>query len=205
MDQPSPASLERTVREAAAGDAEAWAVLVGAYTPRVFALLLRQCRNRDLAEELTQATFVKLVEHIAGYSEQGRFEAWLFRIAVNGLRDEMRRQGRQATGTGRRDEGEPATAPSARQDAAVQETPLEKLMHEEQLHAMRRAVDALPPADREILHLRFAAGLSFANIAAALDQPLGTVLARSHRAIGKLRGLLSMTPASGAKAGDRHA
>jgi RNA polymerase sigma-70 factor (ECF subfamily) len=92
------------------------------------------------------------------------------------------------------------------------------MAHEEQLHAMRRVVDSLPAADREILHLRFAAGLSFAGIAAALGEPLGTVLARSHRAIGKLRGLLGGVPGPGqagqpgqpgraavdAKAGDSH-
>jgi RNA polymerase sigma-70 factor, ECF subfamily len=209
MDEPSPASLDRTVRDAADGDAEAWAVLVRGYSPRVFALLLRQCRNRDLAEELTQATFVKLVEQLNRYQEQGRFEAWLFRIAVNALRDEMRRRGRQATAVGTQGEG---AGPAAESSSAVEQpqgpgrqpTPLEHLVHEEQLHAIRRAVDTLPEADREVLHLRFTAGLSFAGIAAALGQPLGTVLARSHRAIGKLRGLLGPSAGNDAKAGERH-
>ncbi len=206
MGEPSPASLERTVREAAGGDAEAWAVLVRTYTPRVFALLLRQCRDRDLAEELTQATFVKLVEHIERYSEQGRFEAWLFRVAVNNLRDELRRRERQAVaaggGGGQNDAG---VSSALEQAATVADTPLEVMVHNEQCQAVRRAVDTLPPTDREILHLRFTAGLSFAGIAAALGQPLGTVLARNHRAVGKLRALLGLSSQADVKAGGRHA
>ncbi len=90
------AKLKDTLRDAAAGDAEAWRQLVSAYTPRVFGLLVKQCGDRDLAEEITQATFVRIVSKLEGYVEQGRFEPWLFRIAMNRLRDEMRRRKRQA-------------------------------------------------------------------------------------------------------------
>ena len=81
---------------AARGDEAAWQHLVQIYTPRVFALLTRQCGDRELAEEMTQATFVKLVVSLDRYSEQGKFEPWLFRIAMNELRDEMRRRKRRA-------------------------------------------------------------------------------------------------------------
>ena len=52
---------------------------------------------------------------------------------------------------------------------------------------LKQAIETLPEADREVLHLRHTAGLSFAQIAETLDQPLGTVLARGHRALGKLK------------------
>ena len=88
---------EELLRLAAKGDAGAWRGVVEAYAGRVFALLARRCGDRELAEELTQAVFVKVVTRIGGYRDTGRFEPWLFQIAMNTLRDEMRRRGRQAT------------------------------------------------------------------------------------------------------------
>jgi RNA polymerase sigma-70 factor (ECF subfamily) len=64
------------------------------------------------------------------------------------------------------------------------------LAQRERLEWVRRAVDRLPEADRELLHLRYTAQLSFARIAETLDQPLGTVLARGHRALKKLKRIL---------------
>src|SRR4030095_1192196 len=60
----------------------------------------------------------------------------------------------------------------------------------EQLHALRLALSQMPEADQHIIHLRHNAGLSFKEIADVLEQPLGTVLARQHRALKKLAELL---------------
>jgi RNA polymerase sigma-70 factor (ECF subfamily) len=81
---------------AAAGDECAWRVLINAYSARVFGLIRVQCNNADLAEEITQSTFCTVVAKIGFYTELGKFEQWLFRIAMNRLRDEMRRRKRQA-------------------------------------------------------------------------------------------------------------
>jgi len=187
------AKLKEMLRDAAAGDAEAWRQLVFAYTPRVFGLLVKQCGDRDLAEEITQATFVRIVAKLGSYEEQGRFEPWLFRIAMNRLRDEMRRRKRQATpmsgdsgggGSGGTDD------PMASMIAADDDAPLDCMQRDEQIEQLRRAIAQLPQADQQILQLRHAGGLSFAQIAETLEQPLGTVLARGHRAIGKLRKLM---------------
>ena len=100
--KPLELPVKQVLRRAAQGDAGAWRLLVESYTPRVYGLLVNRCRDKELAEELTQATFVKIVKKInnkGGYKESGRFDAWLFRIAMNSLRDEMRRRKRQATPT----------------------------------------------------------------------------------------------------------
>ncbi|MEX0652511.1 MAG: RNA polymerase sigma factor [Phycisphaeraceae bacterium] len=198
--------LPQMLRLAAEGDAQAWRELVDTYSGRVYGLLVRQCGDRDLAEELTQATFVKLVvklRDMAGYEERGRFDAWLFRMAINELRDEMRRRKRHATpmdmgpAGGSRDEasgwaglepnvltlGSPGASGKARQ-------PDEEVARAETVQQLAAAVARLNEADREVLHLRHTAGLSFAEIAETLDQPLGTVLARAHRALGKLRKIM---------------
>jgi RNA polymerase sigma-70 factor (ECF subfamily) len=179
---PSKESLDKTLQRAAGGDETAWRRIVEAYGPRVFGLIRAQCGSVELAEEITQSAFCTIVARIGQYSELGRFESWLFRIAVNRLRDEMRRRKRQARPVdaealaglaGGGGEG-PGTAGA-----------------EDEARALRAALDRLSEADRRVIHLRHFAGLSFARIAEVLEEPLGTVLARQHRALGKLRQMLS--------------
>lgn len=188
MDRP----LDSILAAAASGDEAAWRRLVDAYSGRVYGLIFRQCRNAELAEEIAQNTFVKIVTKLADYEDTGRFESWLFRIAMNQLRDEMRRRKRQANpvdfsttppesiGLSDSDEGRP-------------EAPL---MESEQYDDLHQAVAALPEADRELIHLRYTAELTYPQIAQMLDQPLGTVLARGHRALKKLKALLANADAA---------
>lgn len=184
------AALAETLRSAARGDGQAWRQLVSLYSRRVFGLLFRQCGDRELAEEITQATFVKLVEKLddfGGYEERGRFEPWLFRVAMNGLRDEMRRRKRQAVATGGETEGGEAELGERLRGGSEGTDPFEAASTAEQVELLRQAVAKLGEADQKVLYLRHTAGLSFAQIAQTLDEPLGTVLARGHRALGKLR------------------
>ena len=96
MDEISPDQLAVLVVTAARGDEDAWRELVDRFAPRVFGLIRAQCRDEDLAEEITQSTFCTIAAKLRDYEEVGRFESWLMRIAMNRLRDEMRRRARQA-------------------------------------------------------------------------------------------------------------
>ena len=178
-------SLDQWLRAAGEGDAEAWRELIEAYAGRVYALIYRRCGDGELAEEITQATFVKVVGKLAEYRELGRFEAWLFRIAINGLRDEMRRRKRHAVSV---DFGQ--TPPETLGRTAPGPMPHEALERQEREAMLRRTVAKLPEADREMIELRYTAELTFAQIAEVLGEPLGTVLARGHRALKKLREML---------------
>ncbi|MCH7571862.1 MAG: RNA polymerase sigma factor [Planctomycetes bacterium] len=179
---PEKETLEQTLHLAAGGDEDAWRTIVESYSGRVFGLIRSQCGNADLAEEITQSVFCTMAEKIVGYTESGRFESWLFRIAINRLRDEMRRRKRHARpveeekliGMAGAIEVEPDGDDARRQDTG----------------ALREAMAQLPEADQRIVYLRHYGELSFRQIADILDQPLGTVLARQHRALKKLRDLL---------------
>lgn len=185
----SKETVEAMLRRAASGDEAAWRVMVETYSPRVFGLIRAHCGNADLAEEITQSTFCTIVAKLEGYTELGRFEPWLFRIAMNRLRDEMRRRRRQATPTEHETliglaGAEPGGNPGRPDPASLEIDPGETGC------ALRDALRRLSDADQRIIHLRHFAGLSFKQIAEVLDQPLGTVLARHHRALRKLKDLL---------------
>ena len=171
---------EALLAKAARGDAEAWRAIVSTYAPRVHGLLVSQCRDDGLAEEITQSAFCTVAVKLVDYVESGRFEPWLFRIAVNRLRDEMRRRARQARPT----DDAPMREVPARAGHRVTAAELE-------VHAkLRAAMDRLSEGDREIIELRHTGGMSFRALSDYFEEPLGTLLARHHRALRKLRVLL---------------
>lgn len=213
----SRTALESTLRMAAAGDQRAWRVLVETYSSRVFGLIRAQCGSTDLAEEITQSAFCTVVAKIGDYTEVGKFEQWLFRIAMNRLRDEMRRRKRQArpvedealhafadtggsVGAGISGGGG-AGNPTRNAAGASDDFFMTGLADSEQLKALRAALADLPDADQQIIHLRHSAGLSFKEIAEVLEQPLGTVLARQHRALKKLAEVLRPVMGRGSTVG----
>lgn len=179
MDDPESEQLAGLVERASRGDEDAWQAIVERCAPRMHAILRAQCRDEDLAEEIVQSTFCTVVRMLPSYEEAGRFESWLMRIAMNRLRDEMRRRGRQAVPT---EEGVLVGLAGGRDDEAE--------FDRGRADRLRQALDRLSDADREIIHLRHVGGLGFKQIAEALDTPIGTLLARHHRALRKLRGLL---------------
>lgn len=185
-----PDDLPEILAAAGTGDEDAWRRVIDLYARRVYALAKSRCRSDELAEEITQSVFATVATKLTaangdGYTEQGRFESWLFRIVMNRVRDEMRRSRRHASPT------DPTTL--AGMDGAAVSTD----RHADDdadlpadLGALRTAMGRLSESDREIVELRHHAGMSFRQIADLLAEPLGTLLARHHRALKKLREML---------------
>lgn len=187
-DAPQPggpdAEVCAIVDRAASGDEDAWRDLVDRYARRLFALFRSRGCDPERAEELTQSVFVSVARVLGEgrYNERGRFEPWLFRIAVNRLRDDARKRRRSAT----------HQPPEALEAAAGRPAPAD-----DGAAGLWRALGGLGEADREVIELRHRADMSFKQIAEMLGQPLGTVLARHHRALRKLRTLLEQADAQG--------
>ncbi len=178
--QDSEEEFDREIlARAAKGDAAAWRVVVEYWSPRIYGYLRSNTRNQELAEEITQSVFCTIARKLADYVEQGHFQAWIFRIAINRLRDEMRRRKLHA---------KPMDS-DILTDVAPQKEVAEKANAEE-IQALHEAMDQLPDSDRAIIDLRHQGGMSFQQIAVMLSEPLGTLLARHHRAIRKLRDLM---------------
>lgn len=171
--------LAELVGRASRGDERAWEDLVRIYGRRIFALAQSRLRRPDLAEEVTQSVFVTVATKLReeSYTEVGRFESWLFRVAMNRVRDAARRIKRQASVM------EPGVMEAMPGGTAVE-------VDLEGLDALRRAMETLSDSDREVVELRHHGQMGFKEIAALLGEPVGTVLARHHRALKKLRGVL---------------
>lgn len=179
-----PEELGNIVALAADGDESAWEQLVGLYARRVFAMARSRLHDEDLAEEITQSVFVTVATKLnqSGYTEQGRFEPWLFRITMNRVRDYCRKRSRHAT-------------PMAPEHFAGVEGKAEIDIHtrdegQRQLDSLRSAMDQLSDTDREMIELRHHGQLSFKQIAEMTGDPIGTLLARHHRALKKLRTII---------------
>lgn len=186
-DQIDATSMAGLLSAASRGDESAWRRIVDLYGRRVYALARSRCEGPDQAEEITQSVFVTIASKLRSgqYTEQGRFESWLFRVAMNRIRDHARRLRRQASVT---DPDVIAALPLADQSDAPSLAP--------DLAALRAALHRLCDADREVIELRHHGGLSFRQIASLLGEPVGTLLARHHRALRKLREMLESEPPS---------
>lgn len=175
--------LAALVARAGRGEEAAWERLVHLYARRVYALAQSRLRRPDLAEEITQSVFVTVATKLKDqqYAEVGRFESWLFRVAMNRVRDTARAMKRHA------DPLEPGVIASIA-DTSTPATTGDDLSDE--IGSLRLALATLGDADREVIELRHHARMGFKDIAELLGEPVGTVLARHHRALRKLRGVL---------------
>jgi len=158
------------------GDEAAWRALVERYTRKVFGLAYRFTGRADEAEDLTQEVFVKVYQTLHRYREtDGPFGAWLMAVARNHAIDRYRR-GRQERL--RRSE-DPLVLETA---ASGEEQPLAGIEREERAKLVHTGLRALPPDLRAPLVMCDLQGLSYDEIAAALELPLGTVKSRINRA-----------------------
>lgn len=182
-DQRSNPDDATLLARAADGSEPAFVTLYRRYAPAVFGLALRMTGSRETAEEVAQDAFTR-VWNGAGSFDRTRSSAaaWMLRIARNRAIDELRRRrARPEQALGAWEE----TLPSADGDPAG---PSE--LAEEQ-RRVRRAVTALPAAQREALALAFFGGRTHAEIATLTGEPVGTVKTRIRLALRKLRGGLA--------------
>ncbi|HVH08345.1 MAG TPA: sigma-70 family RNA polymerase sigma factor [Gemmatimonadales bacterium] len=166
--------------------------MVRRYERPIFSLIYRMVRDRGLAEDLAQETFIKVLNGLGSYNPDFRFSSWIFKIANNAAIDHLRKRELETLSL----DGSPqATTPEAMRATALQlgdkgESPLEELEARELGGAIERAIAKLRPEYRSCILLRHVEGHSYEEIARILDLPLGTVKTYIHRARNELRGYL---------------
>jgi len=157
-------------------DPAAFAELYRRYVDRVYRYLYSHVGDAGEAEDLTAQVFTAAWESRQRYHEQGAFAAWLFSIARRKIADHFRHRRPQVSL-----EGED---PPLRVDW----DPLSQLVHTESLQRLARLVHCLQPRQVELLRLRFAADLSYAEIGAALGKSEAAVKMAMHRLLEELQG-----------------
>ena len=179
-------------RSRSSGKEAAYRELLRRYERPVFSLIFRMVRDRALAEDLAQDSFVKVLNALESYRPEFKFSSWVFKIANNVAIDQLRRRELNtlsldgAPNASTRDEVE-ATALQAVDQT---ESPLSELESRELGSHIEQAIQKLRPEYRACILLRHVEGRSYEEIAEVLDLPLGTVKTYIHRARHELREFL---------------
>lgn len=181
-------ALSALVQRCRAGDKAAWDQLVGLYWQRLFAYAYKATQDSDLASDLVQETLLRVVQKLQRYSDEGKFEAWLFRIVVNLVRDKARANARRPLRSIVMD----SESGLELTDRMPGRENVDTAEHREEKERLYDALQKLPELDRQVLLLRHYGCLSFKEIATITGCPLGTILARAHRALGKMRVMMEV-------------
>jgi RNA polymerase sigma-70 factor (ECF subfamily) len=188
----SVASDQDIVVWAQDGEEAAFRELIRRYQRPVFSLVYRMVRDRELAEDLAQETFIKVLNAIDSYRPEHKFSSWIFKIANNAAIDHLRRRELDTLSL----EGAPDAVTVERQEATAlqlrdrSESPLEEMEARELGSHIEQAIAQLRPEYRTCIMLRHVEGRAYEEIAEILGLPLGTVKTYIHRARAELREIL---------------
>lgn len=178
VDEATPEFDERAVVDAARqGDQGAVGHLYVHYLPRVYRYVAARLGPGEDAEDVTEEIFLRVIDGLDRFRWRDvPFGAWLFRIARNEIVSHVRKQ-RTRGGAAQLSEGIPDASPGHVEAVEFQMT----------LAVVREAADRLPEAQRQVIALRFGAGLSVAETAKTLNKSENNVKVLQHKAIARLQ------------------
>ena len=178
------ASDAELVRAAQKGDAASFGRLYERYFDKVYGYLSFKLGSATEAEDVAEQVFLKALESLGGYKWTGvPFQAWLFRIAHNQMVDALRRRGRRPS--------EPLDDSLQVQDERRLVDPEAMLSEKLTREGLIQAVDRLTELQRRVISLKFAGGLSNAEVAQLMGKTEGAVKALQHAALAALQKHLS--------------
>ena len=169
------------------GDRSAISSLIERHSRRVKDYILMMVKDRDIAEDIFQETFIKAVRVIdeGRYSDNGKFLSWILRIAHNQVIDYFRAQ-RQNKSVTEADAGYDMLGTLRFADRTVEDSMVSDQIERD----VRALVDLLPAEQREVVMLRYFSGLSFKDIAEQTDVSINTALGRMRYALINLRRMI---------------
>lgn len=176
---------EQLVKAYAAGDNKAFDTLLERHQQRVFSYILFIVKNRDLADDIFQETFVKAITTIrqGRYTDSGKFSAWLTRIAHNLIIDHYRQVKAEAHVS-----ADDENTPDLLNRAGVGALTVEQEISEREItRDVRRLIADLPKAQRDVLVMRYYKNMSFKEIADATKVSINTALGRMRYALLNMR------------------
>ena len=188
--------LDELLRRAKEGDGDAFSDLVVHYERFVYNTAVRVLsasgQSSDLADDIAQDSFIKAWRNLTQFRGECTFSTWLFRVTVNTAKDAIRSAARRPTVSLSYPDGDDEDG-YAEWDVPVTsggEIPEEVLEKKELILGVRRAVEALPEEQRQVVVMRDLHGLSYQEISDTLGVELGTVKSRLNRGRTNLKILL---------------
>lgn len=162
------------------GDKRAFDLLVIKYQQKVAGLISRYIRDPSEVMDVAQEAFLKAYRALPGFRGESAFYTWLYRIAINTVKNYLVAQGRRPPG----DDLEAEVAEQMDMGGRLREmdTPEGHLLSMEIAQTVQRALDDLPEDLRTAIVLRELEGLTYEEIASAMECPVGTVRSRIFRA-----------------------
>jgi RNA polymerase sigma-70 factor (ECF subfamily) len=192
-----PATDQDLIALPRSGSEKAYRELLDRYQRPVFSLVYRMVRDRELAEDLAQETFIKVFNHLDRFNPKYKFSSWIFKIASNLAIDTLRkREPITVSLDGSRNAETPDEVEATRITVeSKDENPEEFLEAKELGQEIERAIGLLRPDYRTAILLRHVEGHEYQEISEIMGVPLGTVKTFIHRARNELRGKLAHTRA----------
>lgn len=176
------------------GDSKALEKLILKYQNRIYNVILKICSDQDDAAELTQETFVKIIENIHKFEGRSKFYTWAFRVAVNLTLNYCQRNAKLSLSSldAEKDQYNSRQAQILKEFLSDGSSPdPEMVAQNKELCAMAvKALMKLDDAQRAVVVLRDIEGMNYSQIADVLNIELGTVRSRLSRARGRLRKIL---------------
>lgn len=174
--EPSADDRDREdVRRVRAGEVDAFEGIVRRWQGPLVNLAYRFCRNRAGAEEMAQEAFLRAFRKLDRWKESARFSTWLFTLALNVYRSQMRRV------------RAPEVPLSTDREPKAKDNPAEEILRSQSDEVVRRGVARLPAKYRDALILVYFEELGVKDAASVLGVPEGTIKARLHRGRAMLR------------------
>ncbi len=175
---------EQLVKAYAAGSNDAFDVLLKRHQDRIFNYILRVIKNEDIANDIFQETFVKAIQTIrqGRYTENGKFPAWISRIAHNLIIDYYRQEKSENLQS-----ADLSDVDILNRKELCEDTIEDMIISEQIRDDVKYLIQELPPLQREVLVMRYYQGLSFKEIAEITNVSINTALGRMRYAILNLR------------------
>jgi len=174
-----PLEDSQVVRQILRGKQEAFSLLVERYQKPIFNYIYRFYGNYELAQELTQETFLRCYQFLKSYDPERKFSTWLYTVAKNLCIDELKKQ--RSAREVRLDDVLPAVEAKDAESALERNQQMECIRTEENFKLLE-ALQELPAAARTVLLLHYFQGLSYQEIGETLGLPVSTVKIRIFRA-----------------------
>ena len=172
---------QQLVERAQRGDKRAFELLVEKYQRKLGRLLARFIRDPAEVEDVTQEAFIKAYRALPGFRGDSAFYTWLYRIGINTAKNYLMALGRRAP-TSTEVEAEDAEGYEEGEQLRDINTPESMLLSKEIAQTVDATIDQLPEELRTAIQLREIEGMSYEDIAKAMDCPIGTVRSRIFRA-----------------------